>query len=317
MAKRRSSSSGGAIFIALLIGLGLLLIYPLVAAGLAILIVLGVLIYRETRPKMARLEPHLLEGVRDDAVLDIVGEASYQAALLKVAGGRTPDGPRRPDHRALLVPEPSNRYDPNAIRIEIDGLLVGYLSRTDAQSYQPVVRAATQKAQHLMADAVLTGGWDHGRRDQGFLGVKLHLGSPAECLLELVGDGLIVRKDHRWAGQLIAFTGDSTCRVNGILLDREASVALAGRAGLVVHPRVTKKVQLLVDCDPTGVSGNEAKALDYDIPVVDEISFWTELGVAPERLSWSELASGARSSAGRSSRNVIAGDDAEPRPTEA
>jgi NAD-dependent DNA ligase len=54
---------------------------------------------------------------------------------------------------------------------------------------------------------------------------------------------------------------------------------LANRAGIQVHPRVTKKVTLLVDCDPTSRSGNERKAADYGIPVVSEREFWAALGL--------------------------------------
>jgi hypothetical protein len=45
---------------------------------------------------------------------------------------------------------------------------------------------------------------------------------------------------------------------------------------------MTKKVQLLVDCDPATESGNELKALDYGIPVVAEREFWTALGLPIE-----------------------------------
>jgi NAD-dependent DNA ligase len=88
---------------------------------------------------------------------------------------------------------------------------------------------------------------------------------------------------------MIAFTADSTCRIQGFQLDRQAAIMLAERAGLHVHPRITKKIQLLVDCDRSGVSINQSKAQEYGIPVVDELEFWMELGVPAERLDWRSL----------------------------
>jgi hypothetical protein len=61
--------------------------------------------------------------------LDIKGEGSYQANIERAAGGRTPDGPAKREQVALLVPEPTNRYDANAIQIRIAGRIVGYLAK--------------------------------------------------------------------------------------------------------------------------------------------------------------------------------------------
>lgn len=223
---------------------------------------------------------------RDDAVLDIVGEQSYQDALRRVGAPFDAEGPRTRDHVATLTPEPKNRYDANAIRIDINGHRVGYLSRENALLYGPVVRWEIESRTVFAVRARLTGGWDRGGGDRGSIGVKLNLGSPVETWLGLVGDGVRVRTDHRWAGSLIAFTGDSTCRVQGMLLDRGASEALARSAGLSVHPRVTKKVGLLVDCDATGASGNERKAREYGIPVVSEREFWLELALPIDDSPW-------------------------------
>ncbi len=224
---------------------------------------------------------------RADAVLDVVGEQSYQDALRKLGAPLTEAGPTHTDHLATLVPEPQNRYDKNAIRVQIDRRRIGYLSRENALLYGPVIRWALGQGRPLVAHAKLTGGWSYGEAVRASIGVKLHVGSPAETLIELLGDRLAVRSDHRWPGALVAFTGDSRCHVDGMRLDRAASEMLAFRAGLSVHPRVTRKVQLLVDCDPTGISGNESRAREYGIDVVTETEFWTELGVRVDHIDWS------------------------------
>lgn len=41
------------------------------------------------------------------------------------------------DVHAVLVPDADNPYDPNAVEVRIDGILVGYLSRADAANYRP------------------------------------------------------------------------------------------------------------------------------------------------------------------------------------
>jgi hypothetical protein len=219
-------------------------------------------------------------------VLDIVGEQSYQDALRKLGAPFTSEGPTRVDHLAVLVPEPANRYDKNAVRVQVQGQRVGYLSRENALLYAPVVRWARDQGQYLVAHAKLTGGWDRGGGDRGYIGVKLHVASPAETLVELLDDALTIRSDHRWPGGLVAFTGENTCRIRGMLLDRSSSELLARRAGLAVHPRVTKQVTLLVDCDSSGASGNERKARAYGIEVVTESAFWTELGVQVDVIEW-------------------------------
>lgn len=237
-------------------------------------------------PAVARTDRMVVPD-RDDAALEVVGEASYQAQLTAVGGRPGVDGVPYPDQVAKLVREPTNRYDHNAIAVQIRGLTVGYLSRDDAIRYQAVVDWAAVRGEQIACQARLTGGWNRGGGDQGPIGCLLHLGSPGETFLTLVADSVAVRTDHAWPGQMIAFTGDSRCAIAGIALDREASAILARRAGMHVHPRMTKKVQLLIDCDPHGESGNELKAIEYGVPVVSEREFWTALGlVVDDVVDW-------------------------------
>jgi len=98
---------------------------------------------------------HLLTG-HDD--LEVVGELSYQAALWQLSGGAVGDKIRC-DTVAVLVPEPSNPHDPNAIAVHIDGYLVGYLSRGVAQEYLPGLRHLMSRLGGYVAlRAVIVGG---------------------------------------------------------------------------------------------------------------------------------------------------------------
>lgn len=90
----------------------------------------------------------LLAPDRDDAVLQVVGEGSYQDALSALGGRRTTEGPTNTDFVAGLIREANNRYDENAIQVQIDGRRVGYLSREDAIRYRPVVEWAMARARN-------------------------------------------------------------------------------------------------------------------------------------------------------------------------
>jgi hypothetical protein len=63
------------------------------------------------------------------------GESFNQDVLWQIAGVRRFDPVRRAVV-AVLVPEPENPYDPNAIRVDVDGLRIGHLSRADAVRYR-------------------------------------------------------------------------------------------------------------------------------------------------------------------------------------
>ena len=126
-----------------------------------------------------------VRGVRLDTggEVEVRGESHYQDALEAVCGGRTEDGA---DHRCLaaVVPEPTNAYDNNAVRVEIEGRLVGYLSRSAAQAYQPVAERLRASGRVGIAEAEIVGGWLRGK-DRGHFGVCLYM-APPEALLRMI-----------------------------------------------------------------------------------------------------------------------------------
>ena len=90
----------------------------------------------QQRPGWMRdgMEVQLYEGRGD---LEVVGEASYQDNLWRIVGGRSSPNDRvRMEVYAVLVAEPDNPYDANAVSVWVQGLKVGYLSRDDARRYQ-------------------------------------------------------------------------------------------------------------------------------------------------------------------------------------
>lgn len=106
-------------------------------------------------PQRRSVSAHLLTG-HDD--LEVVGESFYQDSLWELSGGAVGDKIRC-ETVAVLVPEPTNPYDPNAIAVHIDGYVVGYLPRGVAQEYLPGVRHLMSKlGGYIALRGVIVGG---------------------------------------------------------------------------------------------------------------------------------------------------------------
>lgn len=105
---------------------------------------------------------------------EVVGESNYQAALAGICGGKTEDG-HNYECQASLVPEPTNPHDPNAVRVTIGGLVVGYLRKPDAIRMNAAIRRA--RASRAQASAIIVGGWSgrKGKRSEGHFGVRLDI----------------------------------------------------------------------------------------------------------------------------------------------
>ncbi|MCX7428896.1 MAG: hypothetical protein NTW96_25125 [Planctomycetia bacterium] len=106
--------------------------------------------------------------------IDVVGESKYQPALEFICGGRT-GGSQKKTVEAVLVYEDDNPYDDQAIRVDIQGNTVGYLSRDNARQYRKELKQAGYSAMTATCSARIVGGWDHGGEDRGLFGVTLDL----------------------------------------------------------------------------------------------------------------------------------------------
>jgi hypothetical protein len=113
---------------------------------------------QQPSPAVSQVEP----PPWDDSLfgyLSAVGESLYQPALRRVArSGRV--------CWATLISEPTNPFDANAVVVQIQNEVVGYLTRSDARRYQPRLRALEQP---LQVPAKLIG----GTRDRPSFGVLL------------------------------------------------------------------------------------------------------------------------------------------------
>lgn len=106
--------------------------------------------------------------------VEIVGESYYQDALNEIAGGKTFEGVEKVVE-AQLVLEDSNPKDPKAVRVDVDGRPVGYLSREVARQYRTRLADAGHPQVDAFCKAVIRGGWDRGGGDTGHFGVWLDL----------------------------------------------------------------------------------------------------------------------------------------------
>ena len=121
--------------------------------------------------------------------------------------------------------------------------------------------------------------------EYGGRGVVLHLGSPAECVVEMAIEGVEPTAGHPWVGKILTFTGDQGAAVYGVPLDRHAQVMLATWAGCLVLPRVTKKTEFLVLATGGEVTANALKARDYGIPIVPETVFLVGVGIPADAIA--------------------------------
>ena len=136
-----------------------------------------------------------LLGGQDD--LEVVGELAYQDVLWRLCGGTIGDRVRC-DIVAVMVPEPTNPYDVNAIAVQINGEVVGYLSRETAQVYLPGLRQVmSARGGYVALRGVIVGGgyYDDG---PGRLGVWLEH-DPADFGLQSTSFSHLGAPGHRSA----------------------------------------------------------------------------------------------------------------------
>ena len=110
--------------------------------------------------------------------VEVVGESHYQPALQTITGRRGWTDILC-ECSATLVPEPTNPYDANAVRVEIQGQTVGYLSRGDAAGYSPHLRQLAARQHRVCCDAVIAGRGPGS--DTKNMGVFLHIPPPEQC----------------------------------------------------------------------------------------------------------------------------------------
>ncbi len=131
----------------------------------------------DRRRLRGRVGPRLPITLSGERTVAVVGESHHQDALLTISGGARHYGGVELEVVAQLIPDPENPYDPNAVEVCIDGLVVGYFSRDDAVQLRPVIEDSLDLHGQATCPGTIRGGWDRGRGEAGLFGVTLHLPS--------------------------------------------------------------------------------------------------------------------------------------------
>jgi hypothetical protein len=107
---------------------------------------------RRAESGFARPHDFLEEG---EVVIHAVGESNHQQELARMRGRQQ----TFLQTWALLMAEPDNPYDKNAVSIAVNGVTVGYLCREDAALFQPAVLDMAQRSgQPPKVKAAIVGG---------------------------------------------------------------------------------------------------------------------------------------------------------------
>jgi hypothetical protein len=181
-----------------------------------------------------------------DGRLSVVGESHYQPALKAAVGRSAARGlADAVPVTAVLVPEPTNRYDRRAVRVDVNGRTVGYLAREDAARYQPAL-LRLEPARGWCPGFVSSG-------ELGLYGIWLHLAAPDRVVPVNSPDGLVVlaaerqvtvtrEQDHQDALSALAAEAASADGPFCVFAGLSAGTATAGKhAGEpVVHVSVDR-----------------------------------------------------------------------------
>ena len=110
------------------------------------------------KPRSSKQEVVYLSG--DDSYgMEITREGDYQAALEDLCGSRLPQGVSHFETAWLVVNDNRTGSNNNAVRVEIRGRQVGYLSLEDTIQYRRYLSTKGMPKAHGQCRAVIKGGW--------------------------------------------------------------------------------------------------------------------------------------------------------------
>jgi Bacterial PH domain len=105
----------------------------------------------------------------------VVAEEHHQDILEALAGGRR-ESSASVAVPALLLPQPNNPYDPDAVAVFMRGHEVGYPARNVAPEFLRALQIGGYD--RAACEAMIVGGWDRGGADHGYFGVRLNACRP-------------------------------------------------------------------------------------------------------------------------------------------
>ena len=128
-----------------------------------------------------------LESTYDDVYpVQVQGESSYRSNIETICGYvDEEEGYSDDSHKAFLYFEDDNQYDPgNAVRVEIDDLTVGYLSKPQAKAYrQKLKEIGAPENPIAICGASIKGGFRKRSGEVADYGVRLDFDLPNLALV--------------------------------------------------------------------------------------------------------------------------------------
>jgi hypothetical protein len=103
--------------------------------------------------------PFELWGQRTWFQQEVAGESHYADQIARLFASPPADEWQEVRLTAELIPEPDNKYDPNAVQVQIDGRLVGHLPKEDAARYADVLAALVAQGWVPRVGASVRGGF--------------------------------------------------------------------------------------------------------------------------------------------------------------
>lgn len=105
----------------------------------------------------------------------VIGESNYQSHLRTLAGNHGKDA-ANVEALAVLMPEPTNPYDKNAVCIYIGGKTVGYLPKDDARAFlRRLTKRKLARTAPTTCDARIMGGFIMKDGSKASYGVALNI----------------------------------------------------------------------------------------------------------------------------------------------
>lgn len=196
--------------------------------------------------------------------VQVVGESRYLKNISQILGGR--EGEKITI--ATIVSEPENKFDKNAIRIDVDGLTVGYIAKEETDIFRPLLAHATSLGCELQASARV---WFNGDSSYQIGSVNLDMVEPA---LALPINSLPSSDEVRlWPeGKSLQLSGEEA-RLDGIqnLLAKAYHPGACSFFGELVVVNDGKKTLIRIDASGAEIGLMSAVSAKKFLPVIEAV----------------------------------------------
>lgn len=128
-----------------------------------------------TTNKSSNIKPVIHWETRGEFEFKVVGESFHQSALSALASPYDEISLKEAVFKATLFPDDNNKYDKLAVRVDINGLTVGHLSKDDARSFRRRLSNKKMPKAITSCDSKITGGFLMKNGQRAHYGVMLDI----------------------------------------------------------------------------------------------------------------------------------------------